>query len=74
MTKEYMIISNSQCRISLISDEKSIDYYTDVTLELQFKSNKYVLIKDNVLYLKNIINSYVDNMDYYILDSRFIVE
>lgn len=70
MTKEYMIISNKQCRISLILDEKNIDYYTDVTLELHFKSNKYVLLKDNVLYLKNIINSYVDNMDYYILDSR----
>ena len=54
MTKEYMIISNKQCRISLISDEKNIDYYTDVTLELHFKSNKYVLLKDNVLYLKNI--------------------
>jgi len=69
MVNKHILLSNNQYVLQLISNVE-LDYYTDVTIELSTKSENKIIFKDNILYLKNLLEQYINNLDNYILDNR----
>lgn len=67
---EYLIINSCQYKLKLLVDRTELDYYTDLILELCINEERYVLLKDNTIFLRNIISEFIKNVDMYNLDDR----
>lgn len=67
---EYLIINSSQYKLKLLADKEELDYYTDLILELCVGRDKYILLKDNILFIKNMIGKFINNIHMYELDGR----
>ena len=68
--KEYIIVNSDKYKIQLRIDENNLDYYTDIILELSIGKEKFVLLKDNIIYFFNTIDTHIKNIDDYNLDKR----
>lgn len=67
---EYTVIKDNQCTVKISADITDLDYYTNITLKLCIDNKDIVLLVDNILFLKNVMSGYMENVDTYILDSR----
>lgn len=67
MKKEYILIENERYKLVIKLEEMDLDYYTDVYIELVLREKSIVLLKDNLLALKNIVEQYemkaIDSLD-----------
>ncbi len=70
MVNEYILLYNEQYILKLLIDIEDIDYYTNVIIELSTKDKNIIIFKDNLTFLKNIITSYINKIDSYILDTQ----
>lgn len=70
MRNEYILLYNEQYILKLLTDIKEIDYYTNVIIELSTKDKNIIIFKDNLLFLKNTLAPYVNNIDNYILNEE----
>ena len=55
MIKEYKLIENPIYGISILLDDTNVDYYTDVSVILNYNGEQIELFKDNLLALNNIM-------------------
>ncbi len=56
MNKEYTLMESEQYRLILLVNNTDFDYYTDICVELNFDGKRILLLKDNLLYLKNVFD------------------
>lgn len=68
------ISQNIYLEISTNVDMHNIDYYTNFNVELIIEDTKYNLLNENILYIKNILEKYIENINNYILDNRLLRE
>lgn len=68
------ISQNIYLEISTNVDIHNIDYYTNFNVELIIGDTKYNLLNENILYIKNILEKYIENVNDYILDNRLLRE
>ncbi len=55
MKKQYILIKNNAYSCYLLLDNRDFDYYTNVQIQLDDRTQSLMLYNDNLLYLKNII-------------------
>lgn len=58
MIKQYIIFEKDQYFIDLQLDDDNFDYYSDVEIKIIVKGTEYIIYKDNLLFLKNVINNF----------------
>lgn len=62
MKRDYVLISDKEYSLVLSLDDADFDYYTDVSIRLYINNSCFLLFKDNLLALKNIVQQYNDNV------------
>ncbi|MDE6253500.1 MAG: hypothetical protein K2M78_12870 [Lachnospiraceae bacterium] len=67
MVKELLLKDNYKI---LLEYDEDIDYYTQCKIILDNGKKKYVLVKDNILYFKNLFCQFLYNDKSYQLDTR----
>lgn len=70
MIDEFVVINSNHFKLKLLVNRVDMDYYTDITLKLYIGKKRIVLLEDNILFYKNMIYNYKDNIDVYSLDKR----
>lgn len=60
--KEQILIDNTQYKLVVKYNEVDLDYYTDVFVEVILNNERFTLFKDNLLELRNIIKSGINNI------------
>ena len=68
MLNEFTWIKNKDYTVVLKYIDSEIDYYTNVKICAIYLGKQYQIFNDNLLYLKNIIKNYIENIDNYIVD------
>lgn len=53
--KKYVLTETLKYRIILLAEENDFDYYTPIYICLEFQYGSILLLKDNILFLKNIV-------------------
>lgn len=62
MKKEYALVDSEEYRLTLSLDDLDFDYYTDIAIQLIIDKKRFLLFKDNLLALKNIVEQYDGNI------------
>lgn len=64
MIKRYKIFEKEQYCMNMMFDDDKFDYYSDVEIKFTVRETEYIIYKDNLLFLKNIINNFKDKNKY----------
>lgn len=64
MIKRYKIFEKEQYCMNMMFDDDKFDYYSDVEIKFIIRETEYIIYKDNLLFLKNIINNFKDKNKY----------
>lgn len=60
MIKHYKIFEKEQYCMNMMLEDDKFDYYSDVEIKFIIRETEYIIYKDNLLFLKNIINNFKD--------------
>lgn len=64
MIKHYKIFEKEQYCMNMMLEDDKFDYYSDVEIKFIIRETEYIIYKDNLLFLKNIINNFKDKNKY----------
>lgn len=67
---EFILINNDSYKLYVEYDCEDIDYYTQVKMFVQCNEKSFLIAKDNILFFYNLFNSYIENINNYILNKK----